>query len=167
MQIQYSLLCSLHWKHSRLTGCFHIWLWCCPLCYPFLSLLGFSLPSLPHTHTPSVFSEPFMRCINYAPFASIPPPLSLFKWLKRLLCLIRNSYCILTTYQILTTIKKGLHNCMQIKHSNIKTHGLLWWMEMEILGKELLIMDLKIFGYQKKLFHVQISVGCLFCIFLF
>uniref|UniRef100_A0A9J7XJQ9 Calcineurin-binding protein cabin-1 n=1 Tax=Cyprinus carpio carpio TaxID=630221 RepID=A0A9J7XJQ9_CYPCA len=43
MQIQYSLLCSLHWKHSRHS----IWLWC----YPFLSLLGFSLPSLRHTHT--------------------------------------------------------------------------------------------------------------------
>ncbi len=141
MQIQYSLLCSLHWKHSGLTGCFHIWLWCYLLCYPPPP----HTHTHTHTHTHSVFSEPFMRCINYAPFASIPPSLSLFKRFKRLLSRLKreteavfgkNSYCILTTYtcQILTTIKRAYTTVysMQIKHSNIKTHGLLWWMEIYI-----------------------------------
>ncbi len=102
-------------------------------------------PTHTHTHTHSVFSESFMRCINYAPFASIPPSLSLFKRFKRLLSSSKrepeavfgkNSYCILTTYtcQILTTIKRAYTTVysMQIKHSNIKTHGLLWWMEIYI-----------------------------------
>lgn len=78
MQIQYSLLCSLYWKHSKLAGCFHIWLCSTISLSLFCFSLSLSLSSPTHTH-PSVFSEPFIRCINYAPFASIPPFLSLFR----------------------------------------------------------------------------------------